>query len=100
MTNEHVVGEDLIKANGLINVKYNCENRSVTISLNKSERFIKYYREYDISIIEILPQDGISQNYFLLPYTGDINSLGNKIIYIPQFPKGGDLSYSEGRNMN
>ena len=96
MTNEHVVGEDLIKANGLINVKYNCENRSVTISLNKSERFIKYYREYDISIIEILPQDGISQNYFLLPYTGDINSLGNKIIYIPQFPKGGDLSYSEG----
>ena len=100
MTNEHVVGEDLIKANGLINIKYHCENKSITISLNKSERLIQYYRNYDISIIEILPKDSIDKNYFLLPYTGDINSLKDKIIYIPQFPKGGDLSYSEGRNMN
>ena len=100
LTNEHVVGEDLIKANEVITVNYDCEKREISIYLNKKQRFIKYYLDYDISIIEILPNDGIDNNYFLLPYTDNINSLENKKIYIPQFPRGGDLSYSEGRNMN
>ena len=96
MTNEHVVREDMIKANEIITIKYNCERMTITINLNESERFIKYNSKFDISIIEILPKDSINENYFLLPYTDDINSLKNQIIYIPQFPEGRDLSYSEG----
>ena len=96
MTNEHVVGEDMIKANEIIIIKYNYERMTITINLNESERFIKYDSIYDISIIEILPKDDINENYFLLPYTDDINSLKNRTIYIPQFPRGKDLSYSEG----
>ena len=53
----------------------------------------------DITIIEILLKDNINSDYFFLPYEFNIdnmNSLKEKNIYIPQFPKD-ELSYSEGQ---
>ena len=95
MTNEHVITKEMIDNNETINIYYNNENKKLIITLNSVERFIKYNKKYDITIIEILSKDNINEDYFLLPYTDEINNLKNERIYIPQFPKG-ELSYSKG----
>ena len=50
----------------------------------------------DIIIIQILEEDNIDKKYFLLPYMGEISKLEGKRIFITQFPKGKNLSYSKG----
>ena len=76
------------------------------IVLNPDQRFIHYFRnnkelKYNIDaiVIEILPEDNISKEYFLIPDIKSIynfNNLKNKEIVIIQYPKG-KLSYSYGK---
>ena len=97
MSNEHIINKETIELNKKIEIFYNYENEKRTIILNKNERYIKEYTdmELDITIIEIIKKDNISENYFLLPYL-DYNNLENKNIYIPQFSEGNILSNSRG----
>ena len=53
----------------------------------------------DIIIIEILEEDNINEYFFQLPYL-DYNNLKDKKIYIPQYPEGNKLNYSEGEILN
>ena len=73
MTNEHVIKEAMI---------------------NSKERFIKYDPTLDFTVVEV--GDLIKQKYFLFPNIKNIDYI-NKDIYIPQFPKGNKLSFSEGK---
>ena len=66
------------------------------IKLDEKERFIKYNKETDITIIEIKPKDNIKDKFFLFPETNDLELL-NKDIYIPQYREDKRLSYSEGK---
>ena len=97
MTNEHVVTKEMIKLKQKIILYYDAQNERKEIVLNKDERFIEEYtnKNLDIAIIEIIKQDNINENYFLLPYFGDYN-LVNQDIFIIQFPKG-DLGTSKGK---
>ena len=55
--------------------------------------------EIDATVIEILPEDNISKDYFLIPpidYMYNFNSLLNKEIIVLQYPLG-ELSYSFGK---
>ena len=93
LTNEHVVKSEYIESNQIIYLYYDCENKYNIIKLNKLERFIKFYEDMDVTIIEIIKSDRIDEHYFLIPNFDNI--LVGQEIYIPQFPKG-ELSYSFG----
>ena len=73
------------------------------IILNKKARFIKSFQRelnIDCTLVEILSEDNINEDYFLLPNIDykDYNykQLKNKKILVVQFPEGKNLSYSEG----
>ena len=105
MTNEHVITDSMIKKNETIEVKYDNQKKSIKILLNKKERFIQEFSFLfiDCTIVEIIPKDNIDERYFLLPnidYLNNYNILKKEKIYIPQFPKGGNLGYSEGQIQN
>ena len=93
LTNEHVITKEFIDSHQAIYIFYNCEKEYRMIKLNPSERFIKYFREMDVTLIEIIKADKIEDKYFLLPYGSNISK--NEEIYIIQFPEG-KLSHSSG----
>ena len=101
MTNEHVIKQNMISNKETIKVFYDNQRKNFELELNKNERFIQdfLYLGLDVTLIEILPKDNISDDYFLLPnleYINGYKQFENKKIYIFQFPEGGNLSYSVG----
>ena len=96
MTNHHVVTKEMIESNDCIDVKYNLEKELEKIKLDTKKRFIIYDIYIDITIIEILPEDKIKNKFFLSPNLNDVNYIDQNI-YIPQYPEGKNLSYSEGK---
>ena len=102
ITCEHVISKDIINAKRKIEVLYDNQFRNINIVLDKTKRFIRDYKylNIDATVIEILDEDNIEKNYFLEPdlrYLNDYGKYLNKMIYIPQFPGGGNLNYSSGR---
>ena len=107
MTNEHVIKQNMISNKETIKVFYDNQRKNFELELDKNERFIQdfLYLGLDVTLIEILPKDNISDDYFLLPnleYINGYKQFENKKIYIFQFPEGGNLSYSVGiiKNVN
>ena len=100
MSNEHVITKDMIESNKIITVYYNYEKKMIKLKLDKNERYIKYNKDMDVTIIEILSEDNIKEKYFLLPDINNNINYINKDIYIPQYPEGKNLSYSEGNIIN
>ena len=97
--NENKITKEMIEYNKIIEVYYDNKRKKVKIELNKEERFIKGYKEYDIAFIEILPEDEIEEDYFLVPnldYTDDFNKLEKEYIYMPQILKNGHIGYYFG----
>ena len=67
MTNAHVVKEEMIERKEKIKIRYNNEKNELNLELNKKERIIICYEEFniDITIIEIIPKDEIKdKTYF------------------------------------
>ena len=101
MTNEHIITKEMIRKKAIITFYYNNGKIKKEIYLNYEHRFIQDFRyiNIDATIVEILPQDYIDKDYFLLPsldYIYDINKLKDKEIIIIQYPVG-KLSYSSGK---
>ena len=109
ITCEHVVKREMVIQRQTINFFYDSlEQRPKQIVLNPNERLIQDFRnpnlkekEYDIDaiVIEILPKDYISKEYFLKPDIGSIHNFINlekEEIAIIQYPKG-KLSYTYGK---
>ena len=102
MTNNHVINEDLLnQVNAKIELDIKEEDEVKIINLNNRKKYTN--EEYDITIIEIKPQDNIN-NYLELDDTilNDIvkdkdknKEYKNKTIYIIQYPEG-ELSVSYG----
>ena len=100
MINEQVVKKEIVESKENIQIFYDHESEEKTIELNRDKRFIKEYTEIDIDIIviQILNEDNVDKKYFLSPYIGKISTnLKGNSIYITQFPKGKNLSYSTGK---
>ena len=102
MTNEHVILKEIIELKEKIEIYYDNEYERIEIELNKEERYIKDYKymDIDVIIIEIKKEDNINKDYFLLPnieYKNIKEEYENKVIYIPQYPEGCELSNSKGR---
>ena len=67
MTNEHIITKDLIENKEKIKFYYDNESKMREIYLNNKERFIKEftYLDLDITVIEIIYEDKIEEQYFL-----------------------------------
>jgi len=106
MTNEHVVEKDMIEEKETIEVYYDNQKKRIKITLNEDERFIKSFKDIDIdcTIVEIMKEDNINEDYFLLPNIDykdvNYNELKNNKVYIVQFPLGKDMCHSEGEIIN
>ena len=101
MSNEHVIKKEFIDSKEKIEIFYDGQNKRKEIILNENKRYIRDYRyiNLDVTIVEIIKEDDIDKEYFLLPYIGDYNQLLNQKIYIVQFPEG-KLSYCKGELTN
>jgi len=101
MMNGQIITKKMIEQKQPIIFYYDNGNKNKEITLNNDERYIKDLSEINLSaiIIEILPDDNIEKDFFLLPnidYNYDFNELINHEIAIIQFPSG-KLSYSIGK---
>ena len=104
MTNDHCISQALIKKEKEIIILYENKTKELKIKLNPKERLMKSFKDYkdfslDITIVQIIEKDQISDDYFLLPdldYIDKYDFLVGEEIAIPQFPLGGDLQMSKG----
>ena len=107
MTCEHVIKREMVNQRKTIKFYYDSLNAKLKeIVLNPNERLIKDFRNLneikysiDAIVIEILPEDNIPKEFFLLPDIKSIynfNNLENEKIAIIQYPKG-KLSYAYGK---
>ena len=102
MTNEHMITKQLIEKKVIISLYYDNETRVKEIQLNTNERYIKEFTEIgiDATVVEIISKDNISKDFFLLSfidYMDSFDDLLDKQITIIQYPKGGPLSYADGK---
>ena len=84
----HIISKRRIDSNEVISIIYGKKNKEEKkyIELNKNERFIKTFGDQiDVSIIEILDEDGISDDKFLFPdlnYKYGFDLYTNKDIFL------------------
>ena len=101
MTNEHVVTKAMVANKNKIDVYYDKEEKNKEIFLNSKERFIKDFKDItiDATVIEILPEDNIPNDLFLLPqkeFRDNYDKLIGEDITILQYPKG-EMNYADGK---
>ena len=99
---EHIITKKLIEQKEKIIFYYDNESKIKEIILDQNKRFIKVFKDanLDATIIEIIKPDNINEDYFLLPninYMNNLLKLNNEKIQIVQFPRGGNVLFSEGR---
>ena len=90
-TCQHSIKEKEIQSEIIIFIYFGKakKERLLKMKLDKKERFIKAYKDLDVTIIQILPKDNISEDKFLLPDFNYINGTSdyiNKQIYIGGYP--------------
>ena len=106
VTNEHVIQQSMVKNRDKIMIKYENKTKEFSLELNEKERIIVCFGNYpiniDVTVVQIISKDKIDDSYFLSPCMNYYESfsyyqLMGRNIQIVQFPKGGELSYSEGK---
>ena len=98
---EKIISKDMIEQKEDIKFFYDNESKIKKISLNSEKRLIKNFKDIgiDSTVIEILPEDKIENDFFLSPYINNFNELKDEDIFIIQFPKG-IMTYSTGKIKN
>lgn len=92
ITNIELNKKELLELNENIEVNYNCLQNKFIINLKENERFLRYYKDFNITIIQILIDiDSISENCFISPKSTYENLVEEKI-YISQISKGNKYS--------
>ena len=105
MTNEHIVEKELVENKESIIFYYDNKKERREIILDKGNRYIKHFKNdltIDATVVEILPEDYIPNDYFLIPdnyYMNNFDKLKGKEITILQYPseKYKDAKYSTGK---
>ena len=101
----HSISQNLIDSKIKISIYYGKKNEEIKkkIILDTNERFIKAYENFDVTVIEIKDEDGVSENRFLYPdlnYKMGLNHYLNAQVYTAGYPNvkihKGDKHYSAG----
>lgn len=101
ISNEHVIKQEMIDNNEIINLIYDNETIIKQIKLNNKERHIETFTDIgiDATVVEIIDNDEIEKGYFLSPeleHFSNISFFQNNQIYIPQYPLGKKITNSIG----
>jgi len=97
LTNNHVLDSDFLKEGNIIEYEYN-SNIIKNLTLTKERRFYTN-KELDYTCIEIFESDNIA-NFFEIDeniINEDYTALKNSEIFILQYPKGDEISFSQGQ---
>ena len=99
MTNNHVLGEEDIKPNKEINISLNNEKKKLKIIIDES-RLAFTNIKYDVTIIEMKPNDGINKDSFMEKdkdiFKDDFKEIfRKKSLYLLHYPKGKEICKSE-----
>ena len=103
ISNAHVLTNGTIRKNRNIIIYFDSEYEVRNIKLDPQKRYIKNFKDFglDITAVEIIEEDDISKDYYLLPENSSLhNRLLNSQIYIPQYMKGKNLVYARGKVTN
>ena len=104
-TCHHSIPQQIIDSKAKISIYYGKKNEEIKkkITLDKNERFIKAYKELDVTVIEIKEEDGISEHRYLYPdlnYKIGLKHYLNSQVYTAGYPNvilhKGDKHYSAG----
>jgi len=96
LTNNHVLDEDNLKEGNVI--EYECGNEIINQIKITKERRVFTNKDLDYSCIEIFDNDKIL-NYFEINddiMNGNFEKIIKSDIFILQYPKGGEISFSQG----
>ena len=105
LTCEHTISQDNIDSKITIKIYYGKKNKEVEreIKLDNEKRFIKSYKKYDATLIEILPEDNIPDKKYLYPdfnYKNGYDQYINTQLYTAGYPEmskyKGDKHFSSG----
>ena len=103
ISNEHVLTNNMIKENKNIIIYYDSEYEIRNIKLDSKKRYIRSFNDFglDITAVEIIEEDDLSNDYFLLPGNSSLNNrLLNSQINIPQYMQGKNLVFARGEVTN
>ena len=83
---EKIISQEMINKKEEIKFFYDNESKIKKISLNSEKRLINNFKDIgiDSTVIEILPEDKIENDFFLAPvinYINDFNELKNEDIF-------------------
>ena len=93
MTCHHIIPEKIINEEKIINLHYRELNKekNLEIKLHRDKRLIKCFEEpFDVTMIEILDEDNIKKDKFLIPdlnYKNDYISYLNNNVYSVRYPE-------------
>ena len=93
ITNNHVLDEEYIYKEENISIEVDKIKYEINL---KNNRYKYTNKELDFTIIEILSEDNI-KNYLEIDEFIELKDYEEEQIFCLQFPKGGKLSYSNGR---
>ena len=95
ITNNHVLNKEDIKPNETIRFEYNNNTKRIKI---KEDRKVYTNKELDYTCIQIFDEDKIEDffNIDKLIINNSIEIYKNKDIFILQYPKGNELTFSDG----
>ena len=101
ITNQHLINKENIEIKKKISFAYNNNKNILEFELDKDKRIIYSSKGlgYDVTVIQILPDDKIPEEYFLKPdltYMDICNKLLDKEIFIIKFTEENELKYPEG----
>ena len=84
---EHVISRNLIEKQCTMDIEYDTSYKRIEIVLDKSKRTIITFDDIiDLTLVEIIKDDNINEDYFLSPNYQYIKNFRKDTIYIPQYP--------------
>ena len=103
ITNQHVITKDMVDNKEAITIIYDNENKVLKLRLDIKKRIIVCFKDFyylDITLVEIIKDDKIKDEFYLLPdvdHNNQFQNFNKKNIEIVQYPEGKVLSFSGGK---
>ena len=100
ITNNHVLTEENLRPGEIIKFSINNDKKQFKIKIN-DKRTVNSSKEDDISIIELKPEDGLSQDSFFeidkRIFDNNLKTIfKNEPVFLLHYPKGKQMNFADG----